>query len=209
MRDLLEGVTTLLLVVVALTMLGFYLSDRSQIREAPSDVVVEGWEEYNKSGIRLGPEHAPIVITEFMDFTCPYCRQLAPVTDSLHRSFPNEVAVVFQHFPLRSRPFSMELAMAAECAFEQDHFWVMYRVIYSRPRIRSHDDVYELGRAAELPDMDAFSECLARPEEFFHRILDGREIGREVGVVGTPAVWLNGRPVDARSVEGFVEAAET
>jgi len=208
LRNLLDGVASVVLMGIAIVMLGFYLADRNRILSGSSTITIDDWQQYNEAGIRLGPEEASIVITEFMDFTCPYCRALATVTDSLQRSFPNDVAVVFQHFPLRGRPFSMDLAIAGECAAEQGGFWSMYRAIFSRPGIRIRDDLYELGEAARLPYLDAFTKCVTRPQESFRRIAEGRRIGRETGVVGTPTVWVNGRLAHARTFDALLQIAE-
>jgi thiol-disulfide isomerase/thioredoxin len=122
MRSLFETIATSLLVAIALIVLGLHLHDRRVIWTDREAAVIEGWKEHNRSGIWLGREDAPIVITEFMDFTCPHCRALAPVTDSLYRSFPHEIAVVFQHFPLRNRPMALELAIAASVRWNKNVF---------------------------------------------------------------------------------------
>lgn len=208
MRAIMETGASIVMVAVAIIMLGFYVVDRRENRMGRPGILVEGWEEYNESGIRLGPEDAPIVITEFMDFTCPYCRSVAPVTDSLQRMFPEDVALVFQHFPLSGRPYSMDLAIAAECAGEQGRFWSMARAIFASPEVRARADVHELGSSVGVPDSHAYEECLDRPRESFNRISAGRHIGKETGVAGTPTIWINGRIATARSFGGFLQAAE-
>lgn len=210
MRDLLESVATVLIAATAIAMFVLYLSDRGRnnAESNANGIPIDGWEQHNSSGIRLGREDAPIVITEFMDFTCPHCKTLAPVTDSLYRSFPNEVAVVFHSFPIRTRPFSMDLAVAAECALEQNRFWEFYRVIFSNPPIQARDELYELAKAAQVPDSTVFSQCLTRPEESFQRIRKAWDIGMETGVTGTPVVWVNGRLATARSFDNFLHAAQ-
>lgn len=208
MRNPLDGLANLLLVCIAVVMLGVYLADRERAVSRSSTVTIGDWQEHNEAGVRLGPEDAAVVISEFMDFTCPYCRSLASVTDSLHRSFPRKVAVVFHHFPLRGRPFSIDLAIAAECAAEQNGFWRMYSAIFSHPRIRHWEDIHGLGQKAELPDTEEFEACLARPQGSFPRIAEGRRIGEETGVVGTPTVWINGRLAQARTFDALLEIVE-
>ncbi|HSJ24702.1 MAG TPA: thioredoxin domain-containing protein [Longimicrobiales bacterium] len=208
MREKIESLATVVLMVAAATMVGVYLSDRSRTSLGIDAVAIQNWEQHNNAGIRLGSADAPVVITEFMDFTCPHCRNLVPVVDSLYQSFPNEVALVFLHYPIRGRPFSMELAVAAECAAEQHQFWEMYRVIYSQPAIQSLDGLYTLAAAAQVPDLEEFSNCLIRPHESFSRIIEGRRIGEGTGVPGTPWVWLNGTPVSSPTYHALVKAAE-
>jgi len=207
-RHILEAGTSIVMVGVALIMLGFYLLDRRDNRAGRPGVLVEDWQEYNEAGIRLGPADAPIVITEFMDFTCPHCRSVGPVTDSLHRAFPEDVAIVFHHFPLSGRPFAMELAVATECAREQNQFWAMARAIFAASQAPSRDDLRVLASSIGLPDSQAFEECLNRPQDSFDQVFHGRQIGSETGVAGTPTIWMNGEIETARSFNGFLQAAE-
>lgn len=154
-----------------------------------------------------GSESAPLVITEFMDFTCPYCAGLAAVTDSLLQSFPDQFSVVFHHFPLTGRDLSMPSAVAAECAGEQGHFNDMYQTLFAnRDGIGSINWRY-FGEEAGVPDLEIFEACVARPAQDFEQIQRGRTIGEETGVRGTPTVWLNGQVVSARTVEEFVRLA--
>jgi protein-disulfide isomerase len=113
MRQTLETGASVLMVIVAIIMLGVYLVDRRDIRDGGVGFVAKDWREHNKAGIWLGPSGAPIVLTEFLDFTCPHCKTLVQATDSLYRSFPSTVAIVFQYFPLTGRPYSAELATLA------------------------------------------------------------------------------------------------
>ena len=153
-RTLFVNWATLLIVAVAGGLLAGYLYDRGPGRQVPFDIVIKEWEEHNGYGIRLGPDEAPFVITEFMDFTCPYCRLLVPTLDSLLQANPTTVAVVFMHFPL-TNPISMDLAVAAECAYEQGIFWPMYRTIYNRHDVRSSNYMRDLAGLVQMPDMDS------------------------------------------------------
>lgn len=214
-RSRLDSIFTGILVSVALGMFGIFLYDRTGSARAVSaprpaaEAFVEAWQEHNRFGIRLGgAEDAPMVIAEFMDFTCPFCAALAPVTDSLLQAFPQDVALYFHHFPLRGRDLSMPSAIAAECAYEQDRFQAMYRSLFSNAQSIGIWDWAEFARNAEIPDLVAFEHCISRPPEDFPRIAAGRRIGEESGVVGTPTVWVNGHVASPRSVSDFQALAE-
>lgn len=208
MRQVIETMSALAMMGAAVTMLVLYMGDVRASRAGTPGVVVSNWEEYNEAGVRLGPDDAAVVVTEFMDFTCPHCRNLAPVTDSLREAFPDDVAVVFQYFPLNGRVFSMELAIAAECASEQGKFDEMRRAIFVDPQIRSREALLSAASSAAIKDMKAFGECLARPSDTFERIRAGRQIGEQAGVRGTPTVWMNGEPTTARTFDALLAVAE-
>jgi protein-disulfide isomerase len=49
-----------------------------------------------------GPDNAPIVIEEYMDFYCTYCRMGADVMRKILKNYPDKVRLVFRNLPLQS-----------------------------------------------------------------------------------------------------------
>lgn len=207
-RNSFDSISSVILLVVALGMAGVFLYDRWQANAPLPTVVIDGWEEFNESGVRMGLEEAPLVITEFMDFTCPFCRDLAPVTDSLLSAYPRKVAIVVQHFPLPNREMSLPAAMAAECAGEQGQFKAMYHVLFANMDSIGRWDWADFAMEAGVSDIRAFETCIERPAEEFERIARGQEIGVETGVFATPTVWVNGQVVEARTVREFEDLGQ-
>lgn len=93
---------------------------------------IENWEDDTALGIRVGPAEAGMVVTEFMDFTCPFCAMVSPAVDSLLSRYPADVALVFQHFPLNGRSLSLPSAVAAECAERQGRLRPMYQLLFAQ-----------------------------------------------------------------------------
>ena len=83
-------ISTTVVAVAAITMLLFYLHDRTG--DAPSSVpaqaFVDDWRDWEGSANRIGAGGATMVVAAFMDFTCPFCRDLVPVFDSTQRRVP-------------------------------------------------------------------------------------------------------------------------
>lgn len=124
-RPILETVATVLLTTAAVVVASVYVYTQLLDGRAPRGGVmevdqVENWREETALGIRIGPADARMIVTEFMDFTCPYCAQMVPAIDSLLARYPDEVALVFQHFPLEGRPQSRPSAVMAECAYSDE-----------------------------------------------------------------------------------------
>jgi protein-disulfide isomerase len=146
---------------------------------------------------------AELVVTEFMDFTCPYAVKWSFVSDSLNALYGDRIRIVFHHFPLQNRGHSQTAAIAVECALEQGVFDRMYTSLY-----QYQDSIGAVGwnwfadRSA-VPDLEAFEDCVRRPVEEFPRIGQGRSVGLASGVRGTPTVWLNGEPIAVPSVASF------
>jgi protein-disulfide isomerase len=142
-----------------------------------------------------GPAGAPLVIV-YADFECPYC---AVVHERL-RERPLRVA--FRHFPVRSKhPRAWAAACAAQAADRQDAFWPMHDALFAdQGRL---EDPHLWARAERLGlDVDRFEadrRCAAVADAI-RRDFDG---GLRAGVATTPAVYADGRPLDARTAEGL------
>lgn len=149
----------------------------------------------------IGPEAAPVVILEFSDYQCPFCRQAHAEVRQVVRAFPREVRFCHFHHPLDmacnpqiTRPFHPAACLAAAaaiCAMEQNEFWEMNDLLFRNARAIDQDMVHRLARGLEL-DEDRFSSCL-RDESTLDRIEHELEISRDVPVDGTPTFLVNGR----------------
>jgi protein-disulfide isomerase len=143
-----------------------------------------------------------ITLVEFSDLQCPYCAQLSPTLDAVVRDFPGEVRLVFKHFPLSIHSQAREAAAAAIAAGNQGKFFEFRAKV--APRFRELNEGLYIAAAQELGlDMVRFRrEMVLTPE--VSKILDeDTELGRQIGVEGTPTVFVNGRLAEDRSYEYF------
>jgi protein-disulfide isomerase len=150
-----------------------------------------------------GPENAALTIVEFSDLQCPYCSQFAPTLDSLSHAYPKDVRVVYKNFPLSFHPMSRPAAAAAIAAGKQGKFFEFrYKVA---PHFRDLKDSLYLAVAKDLGlNMDQFKKDMALTPEV-SQILDAdMELGRKIGVEGTPTIFVNGRLAQDRSFDYFV-----
>ncbi len=175
--------------------------------EAMEDGEVDNWQEDNALGIRIGPADARMVVTEFMDFTCPFCAMVVPSIDSLLSHYPADVALVFQHLPL-GRPLSLPSAVATECADRQGKFKAMYQLLFAQQELLGSKDWVAFAEEAGVPDLAAFEACMKQPVDSSPRIDAGRDLGLRRNVTGTPTLYVNGRLFGGRSFEEFQEVAE-
>jgi protein-disulfide isomerase len=114
--------------------------------------------------------------------------------------YPEQVALVFHHFPLPSHQHAAPAAIAAECADRQGRFWPMYRTLLAGQRTFGSVAWKNFAQEAGVPDHEAFAACLLLSADSFPRISEGIALGQRAGVVGTPTTWINGRvmrPSDA------------
>ena len=212
-RTKLETVSTVLLTAAAVAVAAVYIYGQLAGGPGiPGEVVeeseIENWQDDTALGIRIGPADARMVVTEFMDFTCPFCAMVVPVVDSLLSHYSSDVALVFQHFPLDGRPLSLPSAVAVECAERQGKFQAMYRLLFAEQESLGSKDWVILAEEAGIPDLPAFEACVDEPVDSFSRIGAGRDLGLRRGVTGTPTVYVNGRRFGGRSFKEFQEVAE-
>jgi protein-disulfide isomerase len=149
-----------------------------------------------------GPEKPVLTIVEFSDLQCPYCAQTAPILDSLARSYPKDVKVIFKHFPLSFHPQAKSAAAAAIAAGKQGKFFEFrYKVA---PHFRDLKDSVYLGVAKELGlNMDQFKKDMVLSPEVGAILDEDQLLGRKIGVEGTPTIFVNGRLAQDRSFEFF------
>ena len=85
----------------------------------------------------LGAEDAPVVIVEFSDFFCSYCKRHFDQTFApLLENYGEYIRYVYRDFA-RLTPESGPAAEAAQCAFEQGKFWEFHAPISSPIKRRS------------------------------------------------------------------------
>jgi len=136
-----------------------------------ADDEMENWREEIAGGIRIGPADARVVVTEFMDFTCPFCAMVSPAIDSLLSRYPADVALVFQHFPLNGRSLSLPSAVAAECAERQDRFGPMSQLLFAQQDSLGTRDWVSFAREAGVPDLAAFEERASEENLSFEAVV--------------------------------------
>jgi len=147
----------------------------------------------------MGGENATLTITEYSDFQCPYCSLLASDLKQLYDEHPEDVRIVFRHFPLPGHPLAMMAAYATEAAGEQDMFWEMHDLIFSQQQSfasMSEDQFAEwlVEQAADLGlDETQFGETM-NSQAVTEKVKSAQHHGLTIGIPGTPFLLLNGLP---------------
>ena len=149
-----------------------------------------------------GPSHAALTLVEFSDLQCPYCAQLAPILDSVSKAFPKDLRLVFKHFPLSFHPQARSAAAAAIAAGKQGRFFEFR--FRAAAHYRNLGDSLYLALARDLGlDLERFKLDMARGPEIEGMLQEDMELGRKLGVEGTPTVYANGRLTTDRSFDYY------
>jgi len=139
----------------------------------------------------LGSIDAPVVLVEYGDYECPYCKAAQPVVKSVLATMGDDLALVYRHFPLSNiHPLAWKAGEAAEAAGAQDMFWEYHDVLFEKqPAL----DVRHLIAYADELDLDAdrFGDELMR-DIHSTRVHEDFRSGILSGVNGTPTFFVNG-----------------
>lgn len=147
-----------------------------------------------------GPIDAPIRIVEFGDYGCGACRRWhrSGIKKQVMDTFGNQVSFTYRHFPVVSE-HGVEAAIAAQCAGEQDAFWIYHDFLYEQAQGLTEPDLARY--AVDLGfDIQSFETCLQSEKMVDYVERDKRSALRE-GAMGTPAFFVNGQLVYSPSFE--------
>jgi protein-disulfide isomerase len=144
---------------------------------------------------RLGKESAPLQLVVFLDYDCPFCKKLEPFFTSLlnESEFRSRISVIIKQLPLSIHSTARAAAVAAVCAADQNKFEQFHGKLLAAS---DHGDKEILSLAKESGlDTLRFSACLASKNASEQVKKDLVDAG-ELGVDGTPAVFLDGRKLE-------------
>lgn len=141
----------------------------------------------------IGNPHAKIIIVEYSDLECPYCKVFHTTMNTIMSEYgaDGKVAWVYRHFPIAQlHPKAHKEAEATECANKLGgnvKFWEYANKIFSITPSNNGLNESELSKTAKDIGLDlkAFNECLASGE--MKGIVDQNILsGTKVRVQGTP-----------------------
>jgi protein-disulfide isomerase len=159
----------------------------------------------NNSAVR-GPANAPVTITIFSDFQCPYCARLLPTLEKVQEAYPKQVRLVFKQFPLSMHTFAQPAALASIAARNQGKFWELHDKLFANFDQLSDAKIRELAKSVGL-DMARYDKDVADPA-LQKEIAADIQLGLQAGVRGTPAVYIDGKQLRDRSFDGFKQNIE-
>ncbi|HEV7502753.1 MAG TPA: thioredoxin domain-containing protein [Vicinamibacteria bacterium] len=166
----------------------------------PADrrVVVKG-----KSIHVLGSPQARVVLVEFGDYQCPFCRQYHDqVFAQLRADYVDtgKIRYVVRDLPIPVHEYAFAAAEAARCAGAQNRFWPMREALIAQSRTLAPDGFAALARSAGV-SLAPFEACRTA-RTFEPAIREDVTQALAVGLDRTPSFVL-GRMV-ADGVSGIV-----
>ena len=124
-----------------------------------------------------------------------------PLLEQVLDKYPEEVKLVFKNFPLRNHKFARKAAMAALAANRQGKFWEFHDLLFNNFNRLSDQKIQAIARQLGLNQVQ-FEKHMKDPKILARLSQDIRD-GTKVGVRGSPTIFINGRLLRRRSLEGF------
>jgi protein-disulfide isomerase len=129
-----------------------------------------------------------------------------PLLEQVLEQNPDDVRLVFKNYPLRNHKFAMKAAMAALAAGSEGKFWEFHDELYKNYNKLSDQKIREIALGLGF-DQAEFDKKMNDPKITAMIRQDLRD-GVQAGVRGTPTIFINGRRLKNRSLQGFQAAID-
>lgn len=161
---------------------------------SPRSTYLSEWRSMLPAANMIGDEDAPVIVTVFTDFQCPFCRRFHNALATAAREFPNKISTAVIHLPLSGHQHAEAAARAAECAGTTKAGGSFARAV---DQLYANQD--SIGRwpwsrfalKAGVRDTMEFARCMADTAAV-SRVQLGRSLAVKEGFNATPTVILNG-----------------
>jgi protein-disulfide isomerase len=181
-----------------------YLLARPATVSIPANVTVQPSDTAGFRGYLKGSPNAPVEITEFADYQCPFCQTFATLqmpTIEQRLIDTGRLRWRYMDFPLQQHPFSRLAAHSAACADEQGKFWQQHQRIYEGQAewtaARSAANIFRDYAKANGLDLARYDSCM-QAGKYAGRIQASYEQGVKLGVSSTPTLLVGNRLYQGR-----------
>ncbi|MEI6804912.1 MAG: thioredoxin domain-containing protein [Myxococcaceae bacterium] len=139
-----------------------------------------------------GSPKASMTLVEFADFECAHCKITAKSIDEFLKKHPQDIKIVYKHFPLEGHQFAKNASLAAEAAGLQGKFWPMHKMLFESEKPLDETQIQALAKKVGL-NLGQFKKDLSSTV-VLNKVENSLAEGQLLGISGTPALFFNGRP---------------
>jgi protein-disulfide isomerase len=164
--------------------------------------------------LAVGEQDAPVLAIVFSDFQCPFCAAFSrDVLPELADRYVDDgtLRVEWRDLPMLGEE-SRTAAIGARAAAEQGAFWELHDEIFAVERERNAGELAPDELVAMADDLGLDTERFTRDltdDQLAAAVDADLQLARSLGITGTPAFLLNGRPLmGGHPVEVFEAAIE-
>ncbi|WP_159624194.1 DsbA family protein [Actinomyces sp. zg296] len=161
-----------------------------------------------------GNANAPVVLTVFSDFACPYCTKFAQETGpKLQDLIDNGTLRIEWRDLAQITPSSPLAAQAGIAAANQGRFWEFHDAVYAAADPTDHpkytpDSLTAFARSAGVPDIERFKADMTA-DATVQSVSQAKAHAYQIGVKGTPFLMINDTYISGFAPADTVRAAIT
>jgi protein-disulfide isomerase len=141
----------------------------------------------------MGASDSKVVITEYSDFDCFYCKEQENVIREVIEEYKDKVRLIWKDFPdIKKSSPSYQASIAGRCAFEQGKFWEYHDMLFENSKY-DNNLFLELASKANLR-IKIFEDCLkdSRIVEYINNnILEAEALE----INGVPFMYINDQEI--------------
>ena len=137
----------------------------------------------------MGSEKPKVIIIEFFDYNCGYCKKsMDAVTELLRTEY--DLKISFRDYPILS-PSSRVAAKAALAAKEQGKYFIFHSALMNMQGNINDENIYSLARNL---DIDVKKLKIDMQKTSIEQIIEKNEIlAKKLNIRGTPTFIINGK----------------
>ena len=160
----------------------------SSVFPQPRDPAELNLPEISPADQARGASEPALTLLEYSDFQCPYCALAGRSLQEFEAAHPQDVQVVFRHFPLPMHDKAQLAARATEAAGEQGKFWEMHDLLFAEAN-------WDAWTAMQPADFESWlaeqSETIGLDSEKFARDLNSEAVTGKVEAAYASAIAAN------------------
>ena len=149
----------------------------------------------------VGAAHADVIIVEYFDYNCPYCKQLVPLLHTLLADDP-KIAILYKDWPILG-PVSVYAATSALAAGWQGKYQLAHDALISGPRLARNELVDTILASAGV-NMDTLKKDRIRHAKEIAALLERNDAeAHALTLDGTPGIVVGHQLVPGVANLGF------
>jgi protein-disulfide isomerase len=153
------------------------------------------------SAFMRGNDQAGVMVMEFSDYQCPFCKRAQSTVKELIGQYGERVAFGYRHFPLAFHKEADDAAIAVECARDQGGFEAMHEVLFNQPDNLFRPELKAIAQRLNIKDLERFNSCLDN-DTYAGRVANDMAAGQSAGITGTPGFIIGYHDPDKGTLEG-------
>lgn len=148
----------------------------------------------------VGNKEGVVTVTEFFDYQCPHCVDMAPVMEAVMKTNPT-ARIVYKEFPIRGE-MSDYAARAALAANIQGKYYELHHALLTSKQALSKELVIKLAKNAgiDVTQMEKDMDSSTVREQLKNNL----KLAQDLKLFGTPAFFIGKTDASATSKINYV-----